>query len=106
MSKRLPDQVHERIRYLQYSLQTEKAYVYWARFFVRWYGTKGGMWHPRELGSAEVEAFLTMLTNERQESPITHRQALNAMLFLYRQVLGMDLPWMHDHRSVSASQLC
>jgi site-specific recombinase XerD len=96
VSKRLLDQVRERIRYLHYSLQTEKAYVYWTRFFVRWSGTKGGMRHPRELGSAEVEAFLTMLANERQVSPATHRQALNALLFLYRQVLGMDLPWMQQ----------
>ena len=96
VSKRLLDQVRERIRYLHYSLQTEKAYVYWVRFFVRWSGTQGGMRHPRELGSAEVEAFLTMLANERQVSPATHRQALNALLFLYRQVLGMDLPWMQQ----------
>ena len=75
VSKRLLDQVRERIRYLHYSLQTEKAYVYWVRFFVRWSGIHGGMRHPRELGSAEVEAFLTMLADERQVSPATHRQA-------------------------------
>lgn len=79
VSKRLLDQVRERIRYLHYSLRTEKAYVYWTRFFVRWAGANGGMRHPRELGSAEVEAFLTMLANERQVSPATHRQALNGV---------------------------
>lgn len=52
------------------------------------------MRHPKEMGSAEVEAFLTMLANERQVSPSTHRQALNASLFLYRDVLCLDLPWL------------
>lgn len=75
VSKRLLDQVRERIRYLHYSLQTEKAYVYWVRFFVRWTGAGGNMRHPRELGAVEVEAFLTMLANERQISPATHRPA-------------------------------
>lgn len=46
------------------------------------------------MGAAEVEAFLTMLASERQVSPAIHRQALNALLFLYKQVLGQDLPWM------------
>lgn len=96
VSKRLLDQVRERIRYLHYSLQTEKAYVYWVRLFVRWSGAGGNMRHPRELGAVEVEACLTMLANERQVSPATHRQALNALLFLYRQVLGMELPWMQQ----------
>ena len=43
--------------------------------------------------TTEVEAFLTMLAHERQVSPSTHRQALNALLFLYREVLSLDLPW-------------
>lgn len=95
-SKRLLDQVRERIGYLHYSLQTEKAYVYRARFFVLWSGSQGGMRHPRDMGVVEVEAFLTMLANERQVPPATHRQALNALLFMYRQVLGMELPWMQQ----------
>lgn len=78
---RLLDQVRERIRYIHYSLQTEKAYLYWARFFIRWHGRTGIMRHPRDMGLPEVEAFLTMLANERQVSPATHRQALNALLF-------------------------
>ena len=93
-STRLLDQLRERVRYLHYSLQTEKAYLYWARFFIRWHGRNGTMRHPRNMGQADVEAFLTMLANERQVSPSTHRQALNALLFLYKQVLGQDLPWM------------
>lgn len=95
-STRLLDQVRERVRYLHYSLQTEKAYLHWVRFFVRWHGRHGAMRHPRDMGQAEVEAFLTMLANERQVSPATHRQALNALLFLFRQVLGQDLPWLQS----------
>jgi integron integrase len=93
-SKRLLDQVRERIRYLHYSLKTKKSYLYWVRFFVLWCAKQGGMRHPKEMGVAEVEAFLTMLANERQVSPSTHRQALNAILFLYRDVLCLDLPWL------------
>jgi integron integrase len=89
-SKWLLDAVKERVRYLHYSLRTEEAYVHWIRHFVRWHGKR----HPRSMGQAEVEAFLTMLAHERQVSPSTHKQALSALLFLYREVLGMDLPWM------------
>jgi integron integrase len=95
-SKRLLDQVRERIRYLHYSLKTEKSYLYWARFFILWSAKHGGMRHPKDMGSVDVQAFLTMLANERQVSPATHRQALNALLFLYKEVLNIDLPWMQE----------
>jgi len=90
-STRLLDQVRERIRYLHYSLKTENAYLHWVRFFVRWSGLR----HPREMGAPQVEAFLSMLANERKVSASTHNQALSALLFLYREVLGVDLPWMN-----------
>ena len=61
VATRLLDQVRERLRYMHYSLQTEKSYVYWIKFFVRWHGRLGAMRHPREMGQMEVEAFLTML---------------------------------------------
>ena len=94
-SIKLLDQVRERIRYMHDSLQTEKAYVYWAKAFVLWTARSGGGFcHPREMGQAEVEGFLTMLATEKKVAPATHRQALNALLFLYRQVLGVELPWM------------
>lgn len=93
-STRLLDQVRERIRYLHYSLNTEKAYLHWVRFFIRWHGRIGEMRHPRDMGAAEVEAFLNMLANERKVSASTHNQALRAILFLYREVLGIDLPWL------------
>ena len=50
--------------------------------------------HPRDMGQVEIERFLGMLANERQVASATHNQALSALLFLYREVLGMDLPWL------------
>ncbi len=95
-SIRLLDQVRERIRYLHYSLQTEKADLYWARFFIRWHGRGGVMRHPRDMGTVEVEAFFNMLANEWQVSlPSTHNQALSALVFLYREVMAVDLPWLN-----------
>jgi len=82
----------QRLRYLHYSLRTEQAYVYWVRGFVRW----SGMRHPREMGVVEVQAYLSMLANERRVSASTHRQALSALLFLYREVLDADMPWMQE----------
>ena len=95
-SLRLLDQVRERIRYLHYSLSTEKTYLYWIRFFIRWHGRNGKMTHPRDMGAKQVEAFLTMLATERKVSASTHNQALSALLFLYREVLEEDLPWLTD----------
>ena len=98
-SIKLLDQVRERVRYLHYSLQTEKAYVYWAKAFVLWTARSGGAFrHPREMGQAEVEVegFLTMLATEKKVAPAIHRQAINALLFLHRQVLGVELPWMQQ----------
>ena len=89
-SVRLLDQVRERIRYLHYSLRTEQAYVHWVRAFVRFHGMR----HPRDMGRAEVEAFLSWLAVERGVAVSTHRQALSALLFLYQQVFGQHLPWM------------
>lgn len=91
-SVRLLDQIRERCRLVHYSLQTERAYVYWARAFIRFHELR----HPAAMGGAEVEAFLTHLASERQLSPSSHRQALSALLFLYGKVLGQQLPWMQD----------
>ncbi len=96
-STRLLDQVSERIRYMRYSFKTEKPYLYWVRFFIRWSATQpGGMRHPRDMGVADVEAFLSMMANERKVSASTHNQALSALLFLYREVLNIDLPWLNN----------
>ena len=77
---------------MHYSLRTEEAYVYWVRGFVRWAGLR----HPRTLGAVEVQGYLVMLANERRVAASTHRQALSALLFLYREVLGVDMPWLKE----------
>lgn len=93
---RLLDQVREQIRYRHYSLSTEKTYLYWVKFFIRWHGRGGVMRHPRDMGAPEAQAFLTMLATERKVSVSTHNQALSAILFLYREVLSIKLPWLDD----------
>lgn len=84
--------LRERLRYLHYSLQTEKNYVYWSRWFIRWHGMR----HPKEMGGNPVEAFMLMLANERKVAPSTRRQALSALSFLYKEVLDVDLPWVQE----------
>nr|WP_310737697.1 integron integrase [Mitsuaria sp. WAJ17] len=91
-SKRLLDQLRERIRFLHYSLRTEEAYVYWCRAFIRFHRLQ----HPKDLGAEAVEAFLSWLADERRVASSTHRQALSALLFLYGKVLGVNLPWMQE----------
>jgi integron integrase len=89
---RLLTQVRERIRLHHFALSTEKVYVHWIRFFIRFHGLR----HPETMGRMEVEAFLTHLASERNVAASTHRQALSALLFLYREVLGIELPWMME----------
>ena len=89
---RLLGQLRERLRYLHYSYRTEETYVHWARFYIHFHGLR----HPRDLGKAEVEAFLTMLATQRKVSVSTHRQALSALLFLYKEVLAQQLPWLDE----------
>ena len=89
---RLLTQVRERIRFHHFALSTEKVYVHWIRFFIRFHGLR----HPETMGRVEVEAFLTHLASERNVAASTHRQALSALLFLYREVLNIELPWMME----------
>lgn len=89
-STKLLDRVKEAIRYKHYSLRTEDVYVYWIRFFIRFHGVR----HPQEMGAPEVEAFLSYLANERKVAASTHKQALSAILFMYKVVLQQDLPWL------------
>lgn len=86
----LMEVVRSRIRAKHYSLRTEQAYLGWIRQFI----LANGRRHPRQLGGAEVEAFLTRLATERNVAASTQNQALSALLFLYREVLRVDLPWM------------
>ena len=87
---RLLDQVRERICVLHYSRSTEKTYLHWIKFFIHFHGLR----HPRDMGAAEVQAYLNHLAVDREVAPSTAKQALSALLFVYREVLGADLPWL------------
>jgi integron integrase len=88
--RKLLDQVRDRLRALHYSTRTEDAYVFWIRRYILFHGKR----HPIELGGPEAEAFLTSLAVERRVSASTQNQALAAILFLYREVLHVELPWL------------
>ena len=75
-----------------YSIRTESAYIGWIVRFIRANGRR----HPRDLGGREVEAFLSTLAVRGKVAASTQNQALSALLFLYREVLGEKLPWMED----------
>ena len=85
---KLLDQLRSEIRYRHYSYRTEQAYVYWVRFFIKFHSLR----HPLEMGEIEVRQFLHHLANARKCSASTHRQALAALLFLYRNILRNELP--------------
>ena len=89
---KLLDQVREKIRFKHYSLSTENTYVSWIRQYIVFHGKR----HPVGMGAAEVEAFLTYLANARHVVSATQNQALSAILFLYREVLALDLPWLES----------
>jgi len=89
---RLLDQVREAIRLRHYSIRTEQAYTDWIKRFILFHGKR----HPREMGAAEVERFLTHLAVEGRVAASTQNQALSALLFLYREVLKVDLPWLGE----------
>lgn len=85
---RLLDEVRLVLRRHHYSFKTEKSYLYWIRFYIRFSGLR----HPRELGSDHIERFLTWLAAVRRVSASTQNQALSALLFLYQRVLRLELP--------------
>ena len=87
---RLLDQVRARLRLKHYSLRTEQAYVGWIRRFI----LANDKRHPRDMGVVEVEGFLSTLATRGQVAAGTQNQALSALLFLYREVLSIELPWM------------
>ena len=89
---RLLDLVRDRLRTLHYSIRTESAYTGWIRRFIVFHGRR----HPSEMGKTEVEAFLTHLAVARNVSAATQNQALSAILFLYKEVLGSPLPWLDE----------
>jgi site-specific recombinase XerD len=87
---RLLDQVRARIRVKHYSIRTEEAYVDWIKRYIRFHDKR----HPRELLAAHVERFLSYLATERDVAASTQNQAKSALLFLYKEVLGVELPWL------------
>ena len=88
----LLDRVRQSIRLKNYSIRTEQAYVSWVRRFILFHDKR----HPRQMGSAEVERFLSHLAVERNVSASTQNQALSALLFLYREVLKKELEYPID----------
>ncbi|SEJ25089.1 integron integrase [Azotobacter beijerinckii] len=89
---RLLEQMRDRIRVRHYSIRTEQVYCEWVKQFIRFHRYR----HPAEMGAAEVEAFLTDLAVRRKVSASTQNQALAALLFLYKQVLAIELPWLNE----------
>jgi len=84
--------VRNAIRRRNYSYRTEEAYVHWIRRLIYFSGRR----HPAELGAAEVTAFVSHLARERDVAAATQNQALSALLFLYKEVLGQPLPWLDE----------
>ena len=89
---RLLDRVRAAVRLRHYALRTEDTYLQWARRFILFHGKR----HPRELGAPEVQAFLSHLAVERQVAASTQNQAKAALIFLYKEVLAVDLPWLGE----------
>lgn len=87
---RLLDRVRAAVRSRHYSRRTEKAYVHWIKRYIFFHRKR----HPAEMGAAEVTEFLTSLAVQARVAASTQNQALSALLFLYREVLGVDLPWL------------
>jgi integron integrase len=89
---KLLDQVRGKIRLKHYSIRTEQAYTDWIKRFILHFGKK----HPRDMGAAEVEQFLTHLAVAGKVSASTQNQAKSALLFLYKEVLAVELPWLDN----------
>lgn len=95
---KLLDQVRGKIRLKHYSIRTEQAYVNWIKRFILHFDKR----HPSELGASEVEVFLTHLAVQGRVAAATQNQAKSALLFLYKAVLEMELPWLDDIEKAKA----
>ena len=89
---KLLTRLHDHLRTRHYSIRTEATYVDWVRRFILFHDKR----HPQDMGAAEVEAFLTHLAVDRHVAASTQNQAKSAILYLYKQVLGVELPWLDD----------
>lgn len=87
---KLMDRVRETLRVHRYALSTERTYCHWIKRFILHHGKR----HPLDMGAAEVEAFLSHLATSERVTASTQNQAMHAVLYLYKQVLGIDLPWL------------
>lgn len=94
-SLKLLDQLAAKTRLLHYSKRTEEAYVDWAKRFILFHQKR----HPREMGAAEIETYLTHLAVEKHVSASTQNQAFSAILFLYQKVLEIELPKLNALRA-------
>ncbi|QFY44017.1 integron integrase [Candidatus Methylospira mobilis] len=88
---KLLDQVRNKIRLKHYSIRTEQAYTDWVRRFILFHGKR----HPAEMGAVDVEQFLTHLAVAGKVAASTQNQAKSAILFLYKEVLALELPWLN-----------
>lgn len=88
----LREQLREVMRFKHYSVRTEETYWHWIRQFILFHGKR----HPRELGDAQVHQFLTHLATQRDVAVATQNQALNALVFLYGQVLHRPLGQLEE----------
>ena len=96
---KLMDQVRQVLRYHHYAYRTEQTYCEWIVHYLKFYDYKK---HPKEMGKTEIEKFLSHLASNRKVAAATQRQALNAIIFLYKQVL--DLPLSDDIDPVRAKK--
>jgi integron integrase len=87
VKKKLLDLVRDKIRVKHYSIKTERSYIGWIKQYIFFHNKK----HPIEMGKREIEEFLTYLAVEKRVAPSTQNQAFSALLFLYTQVLGIDM---------------
>ena len=98
--KRLLEQAREKLRAMHYSYRTEQTYLDWMKRHILFHGKR----HPREMGAGEIEAFVSHLANDRGVSASTQTQALSAVLYLYRHVLGIEMAWIDGISRAKKSQ--
>lgn len=89
---RLMDRVREALRVRHYALTTERTYCHWIKAYIYHHNKR----HPSDMGAAEIEQYLSHLATQRDVAASTQNQAMHAILFLYKNVLGVELPWLDN----------
>lgn len=87
VKRKLLDIVRDKVRFKHYSMSTEKTYVHWIKHYIFYHDKK----HPKDMAKVEIETYLTHLAVDKKVSPSTQNQAFSALLFLYKEVLGVDI---------------